>query len=61
MVAVVVYEFETYEPAKRRWTPGTGMASMEAIERMGGVALRKTQRIIDSSMIDSESYLGPNG
>lgn len=60
MYAVFVYAFEVYEPARHRWVPGSGMATLETIEGMGGVALRKTQRVVDSSMIDAAGYLKTN-
>ena len=57
MSKVAVYQFEVYEPAKHRWTPGTGMATLEAIERMGGVTLRKTERMVARSLVDAAGYL----
>lgn len=57
---VTVYEFELYDPVRRSWSRANGHATIEAIERMGGVAIRRTAVPVDASQLDADGRLKAN-
>jgi hypothetical protein len=54
---VTVYEYELYEPERRRWRKAEGRATAAAIERAGGVALRLTALVVDARLVDERGHL----
>lgn len=61
MAKVTVYEFEVYDPARRRWAKADGRGTLEAIERRGGVALHATGVLVGLEQLDERGFLRPPG
>ena len=57
MAAISVYEFEVHDPVRHRWEVSESMGTLDAIERRGGVPIRRSVMAVDDSLIDAEGML----
>ena len=57
MPKIVVYQYEAYDPAARRWYVTDRMGTEEAIQLAGGVPLRRTALAIDGDRVDAKGFL----
>ena len=56
-MSVTVYAFELYDPVRRAWSRAPGLATLEAIERMGGVAIRRSAVHVEAAQLDADGRL----
>ena len=57
---VTVYEFEVFDRVARRWKRCERRGTVEAITRLGGVAIQSTALTVDSSRLDQDGFV-PSG
>ena len=55
MATLTLYNFETFDPVRRRWEKAERMGTLEAIAAIGGVPLRSSALVIESDKV------GPDG
>ena len=56
---VTVYEFEVYDRTARRWKRSERRGTVEAITKVGGIALQSTALVIDASRLDRDGFVPP--
>ena len=55
----IVYEFECFDKQARAWKRCAQRGTIEAVTRLGGVAIQSSALVVQASRVDSEGFLRP--
>jgi hypothetical protein len=54
---VVVYEFEIYDAASRRWKRSLRRGTLAAIHACNGVPIRSSALVVDPARVDADGFV----
>jgi len=58
---VTTYEFELFDPERRRWKRQARRGTWEAIARVSGIPIKSTAMVVMASRLDEEGFLEASG
>jgi len=58
---VTTYEFEVFDPERRRWKRQPRRGTWEAIARVSGVPVKSTAMVVLASRLDEEGFVESSG